>query len=365
MQVDEQQQPAPCKRKHVEHSDELRARIVQWRSTGLCWPAVAFLAGVPESSARGIVQVALEQGRTSKKQRGGNHNPVISDALKQLVCDLQAADNTLRLQDISNLIDAATLAPPPALSSIWNILQAAGFSTKQLNPHAAARNTLVMKEKRKEWVESVGASLQVDSAIFIDESPFNFCIVRGRGRNLKGQPAVTITPQIRGKNHSVIAAISPSLGLIHFEIKLTEPEEAFISKRKGSKKKKTGPKGVTRDVFRNFLIHLFATPPFQSASAPFTLLFDNAAIHKGDIADTIFQAGHVQQLLPAWSPELNPIEYAFSKWKLRFRALHADSEGAVDEAIKQAASSLTPADCKGYFEHTRTLYDKCSALEDI
>ena len=73
----------------------------------------------------------------------------------------------------------------------------------------------------------------------------------------------------------------------------------------------------------------------------------------------------MQQLLPAWSPELNPIEYAFSKWKMRYRALHADSESEVDEAIQQAATSITPQDCMRYFDHTRELYAKCSALEDI
>ena len=214
--------------------------------------------------------------------------------------------------------------------------------------------------------------------MLIDETPFSFCIVRTRGRSRKGKPAIAVTPQIRGKNHSVIAAISPAYGLIHYEIKVTEPDEEFISKRKGSKKKKTGPKGVTRDVFRTFLINLFSHSPFSSpaaasssassipvSSSPLTLVMDNCRIHLGDIGDTIFQTGHTQQLMPAWSPALNPIEYVFSKWKLAYRAHHADSEGAVNEAIRASARSITPTDCLHCFQHTQSLYAKAVAMEDI
>jgi hypothetical protein len=72
---------------------------------------------------------------------------------------------------------------------------------------------------------------------------------------------------------------------------------------------------VTRDVFRSFLIDLLARPPLSDRSTTFTLVLDNATIHKGDIKETIFEVGHTCMFLPARSPALNPIEYAFSKWK--------------------------------------------------
>jgi hypothetical protein len=144
----------------------------------------------------------------------------------------------------------------------------------------------------------------------------------------------------------VIAAISPARGLLYHAVHVTQPSEEFISRRKGSKKRKTGPKGVTRGVFRSFLIDLLARPPLSDRFTTFTLVLDNAAIHKGDIQETIFQVGHNCTFLPAWSPALNPIEYAFSKWKLAYRVHHAASEAAVDDAIKQAASSITPQDCQ-------------------
>jgi hypothetical protein len=121
-----------------------------------------------------------------------------------------------------------------------------------------------------------------------------------------------VAPAIRVRNHTVIAAIS----LLYFDIKITEPDEEFISQRKGSKKKKTGPKGVTRDIFCTFLIHLFEHLPFSNSSTTFTLLFDNALIYLGDIQETIFQAGHAQDASPPC--RLNtPNHCIIKRWHLR------------------------------------------------
>ena len=79
----------------------------------------------------------------------------------------------------------------------------------------------------------------------------------------------------------------------------------------------------------------------------------------------VFQAGHEHQLLATWSPELDPIEYAFSKWKFAYRALHADSEAAVDDAIHTSSTSIKPQDCQRWFDHTQSLYPKWLALEDL
>ena len=352
-------------RKRAYHTltDQAHEHIVGWHLIGLSDSQIAKITGEIRTTIHSIVKQFDESGQIHKKQKTGNHNHVYSNEVKQLIIDLQATDNTLRLIDIQQALDLVTIGKTPSLMTIWRVLQAAGFTTKQLELHAAPRNTHFMKEKRKEWCERVGKELNPNTTIFIDETPFSFCITRRRGRSIKGTPAITTTPQIRGKNHSVIAAISPVSGLLYFEIKVTEPDSVFIRKR-SSKKKKTGPKGVTRDVFRTFLINLFHHLP-PSSDSPFTFLFDNAQIHLGDIKDLIFQTGYQQQLLPPWSPALNPIEYAFSKWKLAYRTMHVATEGEVDQAIIETATSITPTDCMNWFKHTQTLYAKCAVLEDI
>jgi transposase len=355
--------PAPRKRKYAAHSDDVRALVLRMRERGDSWARIEQETHVAHTTARHWVQLQQAESRAVKKPRGGSHHAVYSAAVREHVASVQEHDAALRISDLAQSAQRV-FHTTPSRSTLHRMLHAADFTTKRMQPYANQRNTPETKEKRKRWVQQEAHKLTADNAVFIDETPFSMTLMRGRGRSRKGQPALGVVPAIRGKNHSVIAAISPARGLLHYAIKVTEPEEEFISKR-SNKKKKGKPVGVNRDVVRSFLVALFATPAFTAARTPFLLVFDNARIHKGDIADAIFQAGHEQLFLPPWSPELNPIEYAFSKWKLAYRALYPASEDAVDPAIRQSSACLTPADCLHYFQHTQSLYPACAAMEDL
>ena len=356
----EHSSPPSRKRKQCTHSDDVRATVVRLRESGLSWLRVAELSGVPQTTARLIVQQAHTEGRTHKRHKGGAHHSVYSSAVRDTAVSAQESDAVLRLCDLQQRVQAAH-SIAPALSTIHQWLVKDGFTTKNIQAYANDRNTDRTKDKRAAWCRDVGPLLRADTAVFIDETPFTFTLMRTRGRSRKGQAALGVVPAIRGKNHTVIAAISPARGLIHYEIKCTEPDIAFASKRKGAKKLKTAPKGVTRDTFREFLIHLFPL----LGDTPHTLVFDNARIHTGDIDETIFQAGHEQLRLPAWSCELNPIEYVFAEWKLAYRVLYPVTDQDVDKAIHKSAKSITPQHCSNSFVHTQSLYAQCIAREDL
>jgi transposase len=55
--------------------------------------------------------------------------------------------------------------------------------------------------------------------------------------------------------------------------------------------------------------------------------------------------------LPPYSPDLNPIEEAFSKIKGLLRKAEARSREALVEAMGRAISAVTPQDVRGFFEH--------------
>ena len=57
------------------------------------------------------------------------------------------------------------------------------------------------------------------------------------------------------------------------------------------------------------------------------------------------------RFLPSYSPDLNPIEEAFSKIKGVLRKAAARTKEALIEAIAQALSAVTPRDAKGWFKH--------------
>ena len=55
--------------------------------------------------------------------------------------------------------------------------------------------------------------------------------------------------------------------------------------------------------------------------------------------------------LPPYSPDLNPIEEAFSKVKALLRRAAARTRGALVEAIGGALDAITARDARGWFAH--------------
>lgn len=55
--------------------------------------------------------------------------------------------------------------------------------------------------------------------------------------------------------------------------------------------------------------------------------------------------------LPGYSPDLSPIEEAFSKLKTVLRRAGARTREALEEAIGQALLTITAQDAQGWFQH--------------
>ena len=53
--------------------------------------------------------------------------------------------------------------------------------------------------------------------------------------------------------------------------------------------------------------------------------------------------------LPAYSPDMNPIEQAWSKLKTHLRAKAARTRDALERAIPGALATITPSNAQGWF----------------
>jgi len=62
MQANAEQPPSPRKRKHIEHSDELRHTIVQLRGRGDSWAQIEAVTRVPAATARAIMRIFNAEG---------------------------------------------------------------------------------------------------------------------------------------------------------------------------------------------------------------------------------------------------------------------------------------------------------------
>ncbi len=82
------------------------------------------------------------------------------------------------------------------------------------------------------------------------------------------------------------------------------------------------------------------------------VVMDNLSPHQSDpTLDLISQAGAKVLFLPAYSPDLNPMELMWSKIKALLRGAEARTQAELIAAIGQALARITPSDALNWFAH--------------
>ena len=81
-------------------------------------------------------------------------------------------------------------------------------------------------------------------------------------------------------------------------------------------------------------------------------MLDNLKVHaSAKAADVLKACGAWFLFLPAYSPDLNPIEMAFSKLKAHLRAAGARTYDALWRAVGDICSLFQPRECWNYLSH--------------
>jgi transposase len=164
--------------------------------------------------------------------------------------------------------------------------------------------------------------------VFIDESGFHISMTRPRSRAPRGKRAYGKVPRNRGKNQALIASITLQGGM---------GEAVSI-------------KGATdAEVFETYVERFLA--PTLSAGQEVVVLDGLGAHRTGRVRELIERRGADLVFLPSYSPDLNPIEEAFSKIKSIVRKVAARTREALDEAMGEALSAVTLEDVAGWFSH--------------
>jgi transposase len=83
------------------------------------------------------------------------------------------------------------------------------------------------------------------------------------------------------------------------------------------------------------------------------VILDNLSVHKSAKAEAAVRAkGAWMLFLPQYSPDLNPIEKAFSKLKALLRKTATRTFEALIEAIGDNCKLYEPTECWNYFKAT-------------
>ena len=104
-------------------------------------------------------------------------------------------------------------------------------------------------------------------------------------------------------------------------------------------------------VFHAYLDEVLL-PELRRAKPDAVLVMDNLPAHKAPrVRALLDRSGFAYRYLPAYSPDLNPIEPGWAKVKAELRRVAARTADALHEALGPALAAITPRDAAAVFRH--------------
>jgi transposase len=104
-------------------------------------------------------------------------------------------------------------------------------------------------------------------------------------------------------------------------------------------------------VFHAYLDEVLL-PELRRTKPDAVLVMDNLPAHKAPkVRALLDRSGFAYRYLPAYSPDLNPIEPAWAKVKAELRRVAARTVDALHEALGPALGAITPQHAAGFFRH--------------
>jgi transposase len=170
------------------------------------------------------------------------------------------------------------------------------------------------------------AGLDPSCLVFIDETWIKTNMTRLRGRALRGQRLVEKVPHGHWKTTTVIGALD----------------------HKGMRCSMTLDGPVNRDAFEAFVQQVLC-PTLKAGDI---VVMDNLSSHKGIGVQQLIEAVGARLLyLPPYSPDLSPIEPAFSKFKQLVRSASHRVMDILWNDLQRMLDQISASDAAGFFRH--------------
>jgi transposase len=204
------------------------------------------------------------------------------------------------------------------------VLQTARDHAQKKTAHAAEQDRPALRAQRLEWFENQ-LDLDPDKFIFIDETSASTKMARLYGRAPKGERCRASVPHGHWKTTTFTAGLR--IGGMAASMVLDGP--------------------MNGDAFLAYVRQVLA-PELRPGDV---VVMDNLPAHKvTGVREAIQTAGARLLYLPPYSPDFNPIEMAFSKFKTLLRAAAARTIPDLWQAITNAVTKFKPHECRNYFQ---------------
>ena len=190
---------------------------------------------------------------------------------------------------------------------------------------ASERNRPDVASRRDSW-QSTQADWDPSRLVFLDETWVKTNMTRPRGRALRGERVIDSVPHGHWKTTTFLAALrctgltAPLVvdGAINGAIFLSWVQQQLV------------PTLHTGDI----------------------VVMDNLSAHKvAGVREAITAVGARTLYLPPYSPDLNPIETVFSKFKWLIRSLKERTVDALWTACGKVSQLFPEDECRRHFKH--------------
>lgn len=182
-------------------------------------------------------------------------------------------------------------------------------------------------EKRRVWIDKRQPRMrrQPGRLVFIDETSLNTKMTRLRGRSRRGERLKASAPFGKWGTQTLIASLRHE--------GLTAP-------------------WVIHGAMNRAAFNIYVETQLAPTLAPGDIvILDNLSVHKSARAEAAIRArGAWMLFLPQYSPDLNPIEMAFSKLKAHLRKAAARTFDAMFNALQDICHLFQPDECRNYFK---------------
>ena len=191
--------------------------------------------------------------------------------------------------------------------------------------HAAEQDRPDIVKRRQAWFDAQ-LDLDPERLIFIDETWASTKMARRYGRCARGERLRVGVPHGHWKTTTFVAGL-----------RINGIAAPFVL---------DGP--INRIAFETY-VEKVLVPELQAGDI---VIMDNLSSHKGPrVREMIEGKGASLCFLPPYSPDFNPIENAFAKFKALLRRAAERTVEGLWSAIGRLIHHLTPDECRNYFEN--------------
>jgi transposase len=301
-------------------SKETREKIIKHNESGAKPQEIAKWLMISVSSVFQIKRLKKETGSIDHRPLNRGRKPKITEEeITKLVEEIKVnSDITL-----SEMIEKFSLKIKK--SALSRHLINLGYSFKKKTTYPIERDRPDVVEKREDW-QNLQPVLDIDKLVFLDESSVNLAYTRLYGRALKNERINEGVKDVRFQRKSILSTLR------------------FNGE--------TCPIVFDGTLDQHLFAHYVKTRLKPMLADDDILILDSCSVHKSKLVlKTFEECGINAVFLPPYSPDLNPIELFWAKFKTFLKKAKARTQKALYAAINKAFDWVSKSDVLGWFQH--------------